>query len=506
MQVNQNVNAANLLLVGNVTNRSLPSQEELSPGVGFADILSKTNQQSNNYQSTSEDCTVDMNSSDVTDNVDVDHTSGNRNAESKKTSDDYQIAGKSEIERQAQKETVAEPVDKVSKEIEQEVESDKNLTDSMLVPEGFDNLTEDELQAAFEAIGDLLVDVMQQFDLTIEELGAKLQEFGMVPADLFTKDGLKEFFLNMNQVDASQLLVDETLGNQLQDFMMNVTEELQQLQTIIDDVNALISNDEFDLLLTQALSLNKDDIADVQSDEPLIIVDNEEPEVIVDIETKSVSKDSVSEESTTEQSNQQSDQQSNQQMDETIAEDETSLTQKTTAKNTSFNNPILQAIQNAVNQVEQTVLSEQPIRQADIVRQVVEQVRLNMNQQQTSLELQLYPEHLGRIQINVVSKEGVMTASIVAETEAAKQAIESGLLNLKETMEQQELKVEAIEVMVSTMGFDAKSEQQDSFHEQSGTKARRKIDLNDLSEEVLEDEVVEIEKMKATGSSVSYLA
>jgi len=30
--------------------------------------------------------------------------------------------------------------------------------------------------------------------------------------------------------------------------------------------------------------------------------------------------------------------------------------------------------------------------------------------------------------------------------------------------------------------------------------------LNDLSEEVLEDEVVEIEKMKATGSSVSYLA
>lgn len=502
MQVNQNVNAANLLLVGNVTNRSLPSQEELSSGVGFADILSKTNQQSNNYQSTSEDFTVDMNSSDVTDNVDVDHTSGNRNAESKKTSDDYQIAGKSEIERQAQKETVAEPVDKVSKEMEQEVESDKDLTDAMLVPEGFDNLTEDELQAVFEAIGDLLVDVMQQFDLTIEELGAKLQEFGMVPADLFTKDGLKEFFLNMNQVDASQLLVDETLGNQLQDFMMNVTEELQQLQTIIDDVDALISNEEFDLLLTQALSLNQDDIADVQSDESLIIVDNEEPEVIVNIETKSVSKDSVSEESTTEQDMQQSDQQ----MDETIAEDETSLTQKTTAKNTSFNNPILQAIQNAVNQVEQTVLSEQPIRQADIVRQVVEQVRLNMNQQQTSLELQLYPEHLGRIQINVVSKEGVMTASIVAETEAAKQAIESGLLNLKETMEQQELKVEAIEVMVSTMGFDAKSEQQDSFHEQSGTKARRKIDLNDLSEEVLEDEVVEIEKMKATGSSVSYLA
>ena len=177
----------------------------------------------------------------------------------------------------------------------------------------------------------------------------------------------------------------------------------------------------------------------------------------------------------------------------------------TTKKNT-FENPILQAIQNAVNNVETVVNAEQPVQQVDIVRQVVEQVRVNMNQQATSLELQLYPEHLGRIQINVVSKDGVLTASIVAETEAAKQAIEGGLLNLKEAMQQQDLKVEAIEVMVSTMGFEKGEEQQQSFDEKGSSNPRRKIDLSELGEAIPVEDEVEIEKMKATGSSVSYRA
>ncbi len=504
MQVNQNVNAANLLLVGNVANRSLPSKEELNAGIGFADILSKTNQQSYNCESISNDSGVKVSTSDAVNDVttDVDNPSDNNTVEQKKTSDDYQVDAKNDVEKQAQEETVVKPTTEVSEEVEKDVWDDNGLMNVLMTMEGFENLSEDEMNAVFEAIGDLLLDVMQQFDLSLEELGAKLQEFGMAPVDLFSKDGLKEFFLNMNQVDASQLLVDETLGNQLQDFMMDVTEELEQLQTLVGDVETLVSNDDIQQLLTETFAFDEENVNEYQSKEPMAILDSEEPEVILNVETKPVSTDSESEHSSTKENMQQS----NQQLEEETTRNETSLTQKATAKSNSFENPILQAIQNAVNQVEQTMLSEQPIQQTDILRQVVEQVRLNMNQQQTSLELQLYPEHLGRIQIHVVSKEGVMTASIVAESEAAKQAIESGLLNLKEAMEQQDLKVEAIEVMVSTMGFDTKSEQQDSFSQQTGNKTRRKIDLNDLSDEVLEDEVVEIEKMKAAGSSVSYLA
>ena len=124
----------------------------------------------------------------------------------------------------------------------------------------------------------------------------------------------------------------------------------------------------------------------------------------------------------------------------------------------------------------------------------------------------VYAEDLGdyyRVSVDVRNmnyQKCASDAKLIEEHHQEYSSSNTKVLNLKETMEQQELKVEAIEVMVSTMGFDAKSEQQDSFQEQSGTKARRKIDLNDLSEEVLEDEVVEIEKMKATGSSVSYLA
>ncbi len=505
MQVNQNVNAANLLLVGTVTNRSLPSKEELNAGMGFADVLSKTNQQTYDVQSTSDVSEMkDYTSKDVNDvTTDVDTVSDNDTSESTKQTEHYSAEGKNDVEKQSQKETVVKPATEVSEEVEKNAQEDVGVSEFFMILEGFENLSEDEVKAAFEAMGALLMDVMQQFDLTLDEIGVKLQEFGMVPADLFSKEGLKEFFLNMNQIDASQLLVDENLSAQLQNFMADVSEELQQLQMIVDDLDSFVSNGEVEQLLMQTLSYEEHAAVEYQPKETFVDVDNKEPEVIVNVDAKTVSSDGQPKQSDTKQEMQQS----NQQLGESTAPDEVSLTQKSTDKNsTSFENPILQAIQNAVNQVEQTVFSEQPIQQVDIIHQVVEQVRLNMNQQQTSLELQLYPEHLGKIQIHVVSKEGVMTASIVAESEAAKQAIESGLLNLKEAMEQQDLKVEAIEVMVSTMGFEANSEQQDSFQEQTGTKSRRKIDLNHLSEEVIEDEAVEIEKMKATGSSVSYLA
>lgn len=120
--------------------------------------------------------------------------------------------------------------------------------------------------------------------------------------------------------------------------------------------------------------------------------------------------------------------------------------------------------------------------------------------------MQLYPEHLGRIQINVVAKEGVMTASIVAETESAKQAIEAGLLNLREAMDQQELKVESIEVMVSTTAFESKGGQEQSFDEKGSSNPRRKIDISELDEEITVEDEAEVEKMKVSGSSVSYRA
>lgn len=66
-----------------------------------------------------------------------------------------------------------------------------------------------------------------------------------------------------------------------------------------------------------------------------------------------------------------------------------------------------------------------------------------------------------------------MQAQIIAETEAAKAAVESGLAVLKEAFENQDLKVDAIEVMVGTPDY---------FMEESGAEAQ--MEQKEQSQEI----------------------
>lgn len=181
-------------------------------------------------------------------------------------------------------------------------------------------------------------------------------------------------------------------------------------------------------------------------------------------------------------------------------------TVETTRESREFVNPVLQNIQDALQNVEAMDRPENVSESRQIVEQVIEQVKIHMNQDTTSLQLQLYPEHLGRIQINVVSKDGVMTASIAAETEQAKQAIENGLASLKETFEQQNLKVDAVEVMVSTAGFERGNEEHNTPEQDKASRRTGKLTFSDIEEDEATEEAAEQERMRASGSSVSYTA
>ncbi len=514
MQVNQNVNAANFLLVSSQAGSPMAAKEELSAGMDFANVLKNTNDnysnQSNNsfvseqnvsLVSKAEDSGSTSEAGIKDEDVKVENNSivNDKNIDSKKT----------EMDEDAATKETQESSSKDAQDVKETSETTKvNEVDDVeeVVLEGVEELSEEDMAILLETVSNLLQDVMEQFDLNVEELTSKLEEFDMDVTDLFTKDGLKEFFLKMNDSVVSDLIVNEDLNMQLQSFMSEMSEELQALDTFTTNAEVMLSEETVKSVIEQVMPNKDADMITNQSvseaiQEPVI----DEPEVIITNETTQTNPD-------TEQSTDNADSQPEKQEQEVVfkqttkQEVATNTTEHATTKQNTFENPILQAIQNAVNNVETVVNAEQPVPQVDIVRQVVEQVRVNMNQQATSLELQLYPEHLGRIQINVVSKDGVLTASIVAETEAAKQAIEGGLLNLKEAMQQQDLKVEAIEVMVSTMGFEKGEEQQQPFDEKGSSNPRRKIDLSELGEAIPVEDEVEIEKMKATGSSVSYRA
>ncbi len=88
-----------------------------------------------------------------------------------------------------------------------------------------------------------------------------------------------------------------------------------------------------------------------------------------------------------------------------------------------------------------------------IVEQVVRQVRIRVLPQTRSIELQLNPETLGRVNLSVIHANGVMKATLTVQNQVAKEALESQMAVLKENLESHGLKVESVEVNVSEFGF-----------------------------------------------------
>lgn len=123
----------------------------------------------------------------------------------------------------------------------------------------------------------------------------------------------------------------------------------------------------------------------------------------------------------------------------------------------------------------------------ELIEQIARNVRVTISVQTTSMEMQLNPEHLGKIYLNVTEKEGAVRAQLVAQNEAVKEALETQAVELRQSLHQQGVKVDAIEITVSTHEFEqnleqnAKQEEQmQQQREENRQQTKRNLNLNDL--------------------------
>ena len=145
---------------------------------------------------------------------------------------------------------------------------------------------------------------------------------------------------------------------------------------------------------------------------------------------------------------------------------------------------------------------------AYVVRQVGEQMVQMVRQQLSSLRLTLRPPELGQLNLELSVKDGVVRVTMLAETAAAKSALDSGLEQLKYVLAQQGLKTERLEVLVNP---DAQQEQAQS---QSGGQNNSRSGLAGGESESEASEVSNTEQDNATlaaylasgGSSVNVFA
>ena len=479
MIVNSNVNQSNLLMVGMGTSTdTAPAMDNKeTDGMNFADVLAS--KQDVNVPGSKVDAVKQAPSKQATDSV----------SDSRK--------------EQAEDKTVSAN----TKQTKQDTSGvSDNTTTSETVDAAEDIPTDKEIENVTDAILQLLNLIMNQLQLSLEDVQQNLQSLGMKLQDLLTSEGVKDFFLGVQDADTTDLLTDATLNQEFQDFMRDWNQLVDDMNLSPEDAMAMVDSQGvegfFESMADALISQDQEGIAFSQPDTLLKeqpVTEEQQPEVIVAKEQPQTMQQQQPTATQDGQTKQGTDSQTASMPDADVPEVE----QRT---DSDFTNPILQNIQDALDRVESFEPQEGVTESRPVVEQVIEQVKVHMSQDTTSMQLQLYPEHLGRIQIHVVSKDGMMTARIAAETEQAKQAIENGLASLKETFEQQDLKVDAVEVMVSTAGFERNDEEHNTPEQEKAGHRSGKLSLTDVEEETEEEDVAEQERMRASGSSVSYSA
>lgn len=131
------------------------------------------------------------------------------------------------------------------------------------------------------------------------------------------------------------------------------------------------------------------------------------------------------------------------------------------------------------------------------------------------LEMQLHPESLGTVHIQLSSKGGEVTAQFQVQNETVKAVIESQITTLQESLKEQGIKVEAVQVTVENHGFESnlwqgQGREENASSRNQSRKTPRRINLNELDgtfeETADEEELLAAKMMKANGNTVDYTA
>lgn len=346
-----------------------------------------------------------------------------------------------------------------------------------------------------EAVSTLLVQVKQviceTLDITEEQLTGAMEELGLTDSDLLDRGSLQQIFLNLNQAEPTEFLTNEELFVRFGELMQAVEQTVEASGMNPEDVQAILAVTE--------------ETADAVTD------------VKVHTETADVSTEQTEEENTEEVSNESVATKVSETTSEAKTETGNDGTEgnKATAKkagerivvsnetDADVKNVFIDALaKNAVTETGDAGLSA-AAQVREIANQIMEQIKITISPEMTNMELQLNPEHLGRVNLTITEKEGMMTAQFTTQTEVAKEAIESQMSVLRETLQNQGIKVEAIEVTVSEFGFerDRQSEQSSNGEQE---KRRRS---GDFTVEDTEEAAPKMsDYLNVTDSSVDYSA
>ena len=325
----------------------------------------------------------------------------------------------------------------------------------------------------------------EKLGVSKEVLEKILAENGINAFGLLQMDNLQNIFVQVNGIeDFSQLLTDEGLAqawNNLVEEINNSNIEFGNMGYVeMSKLQELFENDDVIETVNDMLAL-KADKTDSLSDETEISED-----MINNNDTLTNAKESNTAENETMLSN-----------DETSNADVLSNAKADKGvTSTSFNESLFETFMNNVQESFEGLqkFDQGQIQQIrDVAMQIIEGVKINVKADTSSLELQLNPESLGKVQVSIEVRDGIATANFFVRDELVKTAVESQMQTLKDAFEENGLKVDKVEVSVSDFSFEQSNQ---TFSQEKEQKSSEKNiagnTINITGEDALQTDMSEI--------------
>lgn len=358
-----------------------------------------------------------------------------------------------------------------------------------------DNLKEDVAQA----VSDIKNKIKETMDVSDEDIENAMEQLGIGVVDLLDPQSVTDLVIALSgNSDSLEFLTDASAVANLEDIINTVDEVTQNLTetynidiTSVKDIVKDFENDSDEAVASEQ-PVNKQ-ITDYQ--------DDKQNEKAVTEDTKESITDVIAEKTEVKSEAAFTDEKKN--------DSDTHLQDKNNDGIEKITSDMTQSIQKAFSEV---VDETSAVNEVDIVRQVVEQIKVTTTQQLSSIEVMLNPENLGKVHVAVTAKQGIVTAQLTAQNEQVKAALENQMTALKEQFNNQGVKVEAVEITVQSHGFESEQnlEGNNSNQAQQEKKSHRKLDLSSL--EGLDESDMTSEEIRAKdaivngNSSVEYSA
>ena len=471
---------------------NIGKSEQSTKEISFADTFMKTNE-------------VNLNK-DVTSDVSKTKTVVATNAGSNKNIKTAEASGQETESLDEEKiKDLAEEISEITNQIVDKIKSEFEVTD-------------EEIEEAMEVLGLTIADLTKPTELrnllmeltgttdsiellTNVELYDSVKEVTDFASNLFTEVA-KDFSLSTEQL--TEMINTESFEKALNEVDVSVTSNEAETEADAE----VVSEVTVDKTTDAALAFENSDKANANETKPVESNNsNESEEVPIDTEKKA--PDKIEKPESFAQSN--------------LMNDEAMNVRSENRKNFNFDNSNNQDLSlgqtgtvtnqtvNTVGDIVETVTSYTTGTDTDnIMRQVTDYVKVHISEDVTKMEIELHPASLGTVNMQINSQNGQITAHLTVQNELVKSVLETQMIKLQETFDEQGTKVSAIEVTVAEYSLNSQSDNNYSEERNGRNYGSKKkgINLNEIGslDELDEEEQLEAKVMEMNGSSVNYTA